>query len=256
MLGDLIVRNAKLRRDAPAIIFEGRTITHGEFAARSFRLARALQRLGLGVGDRVAILAQNCPEYLEVYAAGELAGWATVTINYRLAEPEVAYILADSKPKAIICEATLLDRLSETTRRAFEHVITFGGDGPDIDYEDSARGGRAGRPEHRARARDDRLLDLHQRDYGTAQRSDADPWRSALVGLCLRDRYGGPPHRSRCGGHAALPHRRQEHLPHAIRARLHRRPASRLPRRAVFREPAGAPGDGDVAGADHAERPP
>src|SRR5689334_20941640 len=113
MLGSLIERNARLRRDEPAIVFEGRTISHGAFAERSFRLARALQRLGLGVGDRVAILAQNCPEYLEVYAAGELGGWATVTINYRLAEPEVSYILADSRPKAIICEASLLDRVGD-----------------------------------------------------------------------------------------------------------------------------------------------
>ena len=107
MLGSLILRNLKLRRDEPAIIFEGRTITHGEFASRSFQLARALQRLGVRVGDRVAILAQNCPEYMEVYAAGELGGWATVTINYRLAEPEVAYILADSRPKVLVCEASL-----------------------------------------------------------------------------------------------------------------------------------------------------
>src|SRR5262249_26821892 len=105
MLGSLILRNGRLRRDEPAIIFQGRTISHGEFAVRSCRLARALQRRGIGVGNRVAILAQNCPEYLEAYAAGELAGWTTVTINYRLAEAEVAYILADSKPKAIICEA-------------------------------------------------------------------------------------------------------------------------------------------------------
>src|SRR5262245_63103798 len=135
MLGDLIVRNTRLRRDAPAVIFEGRTITHGEFAGRSFQLARALQRLGLGVGDRLAILAQNCPEYMEVYAAGELGGWTTVTINYRLAEPEVAYILADSKPKIVVCEASLLDRLSEATRQSLEHIVTFGGEGPDIDYE-------------------------------------------------------------------------------------------------------------------------
>src|SRR3954451_2200159 len=113
MLGNLVLRNAHLRRDEPAIVFEGRTISHGQFAGRSFQLARALKRLGLGVGDRVAILAQNCPEYLEVYAAGELGGWATVTINYRLSEPEVSYILADSKPEAIICEAALLDRVSD-----------------------------------------------------------------------------------------------------------------------------------------------
>src|SRR5262245_50657385 len=135
MLGSLIERNGRLRRDEPAIVFEGRTITHGEFAARSFRLARALQRLGLGVGDRVAILAQNCPEYLEVYAAGELAGWATVTINYRLSEPEVSYILTNSKPKALICEAALLDRVSDAARRELKHIVTFGGPGPDVDYE-------------------------------------------------------------------------------------------------------------------------
>ena len=135
MLGNLILRNLQLRRDEPAIVFEGRTITHGEFAGRSFQLARALQRLGLRVGDRLAILAQNCPEYLEVYAAGELGGWTTVTINYRLSEPEVAYILSDSRPKVVVCEAPLLDRLSEATRRTLEHIITFGGEGPDVDYE-------------------------------------------------------------------------------------------------------------------------
>src|SRR5215207_6381794 len=104
MLGSLIKRNLKLRRDEAAIIFDGRTVSHGEFADRAFRLVRVLQRLGIAAGDRIAILAQNCPEYLEVYAAGELAGSTTVTINYRLAEPEVAYILADSKPKIVICE--------------------------------------------------------------------------------------------------------------------------------------------------------
>ena len=135
MLGNLILRNLRLRRDEPAIIFEGRTISQGQFAARSCQLARALQRLGLGAGDRLAILAQNCPEYMEVYAAGELGGWTTVTINYRLAEPEVAYIIGDSRPKIVVCEASLLDRLGEATRKTLTHIIAFGGDGPDIDYE-------------------------------------------------------------------------------------------------------------------------
>jgi len=116
MLGQLILRNRQLRRDEPAIVFEGRTLTHGEFAARAFRLTRALAALGIEAGDRVAILAQNCPEYLEVYAAGELGGWATVTINYRLTEPEVAYILGDSTPKALICEAALLNRIGAAAR--------------------------------------------------------------------------------------------------------------------------------------------
>jgi acyl-CoA synthetase (AMP-forming)/AMP-acid ligase II len=71
-LGDLTMRNLELRPDAPAMIFEGRRITHAEFCCRAFRLANALIRLGIQRGDRVAVLAQNCPEYMECYAAGEL----------------------------------------------------------------------------------------------------------------------------------------------------------------------------------------
>jgi acyl-CoA synthetase (AMP-forming)/AMP-acid ligase II len=113
-LGDLVLRNLRLRRDAPAVIFEGRTLTHGEFAARTFRLVRALRRLGVRPGDRVAILAQNCPEYLETYAAGELGGWITVPINYRLAAPEIAYIIGDSRPKILIVEAELLQLVTDS----------------------------------------------------------------------------------------------------------------------------------------------
>jgi acyl-CoA synthetase (AMP-forming)/AMP-acid ligase II len=125
----------RLRRDAPAIVFEGRTITHGEFAARAFRLVRALQRIGVAAGDRVAILSQNCPEYLEAYAAGELGGWISVTINFRLSPSEVAFILADSAPNVLICESALLASVNNSARRALAHIITIGGNGPDLDYE-------------------------------------------------------------------------------------------------------------------------
>jgi acyl-CoA synthetase (AMP-forming)/AMP-acid ligase II len=135
MLGDLILRNLRLRPDAPAIIFEGRTITHRTFAERAFRLANALQRIGIRRGDRVAVLAQNCPEYLEAYAAGELGGWTTVTINYRLAAPEIAFILSDSRPKALIADAQFNDRVSADAFKGLEHVLTFGGAGPDLPYE-------------------------------------------------------------------------------------------------------------------------
>jgi acyl-CoA synthetase (AMP-forming)/AMP-acid ligase II len=125
----------RLHRDGPAIVFEGRTITHGEFAARAFRLVRALQRIGVGAGDRVAILSQNCPEYLEAYAAGELGGWITVTINFRLSPSEIAFILGDSDPKVLLCESALLGRVNDPARRALAHIVTIGGKGPDLEYE-------------------------------------------------------------------------------------------------------------------------
>ena len=134
-LGSITLRNYRLRPSSPAIIFEGRTVTHREFAERVFRLANALMRLGVRRGDRVAILAQNCPEYMEVYAAGELGGWTTVTINYRLAAPEISYILGDSRPKLLIHEAQFSDRIEPDSLKRFEYVLTIGGDGPNLSYE-------------------------------------------------------------------------------------------------------------------------
>src|SRR5262245_37196606 len=134
MLGDLTRRNLRLRADAPAIVFEGRSITHREFAERAFRLAQALSALGVARGDRVAVLAQNCPEYMEAYAAAELGGWSTVTVNYRLATPEVTYILADSAPKVLIAEAELLPKVEAAARGALQHILTVG---PGGSYEDA-----------------------------------------------------------------------------------------------------------------------
>ncbi|MEA2977284.1 MAG: hypothetical protein QOF19_2804 [Alphaproteobacteria bacterium] len=137
MLGELTRRNLRLRPDAPAIVFEGRTITHRQFAERAFRLAQALRTLGVQRSDRVAVLAQNCPEYMEAYAAGELGGWATVTINYRLAGPEISYILGDSTPKVLIAETELLARVEPDARRKLRHILTIGESGPDLCYEDA-----------------------------------------------------------------------------------------------------------------------
>jgi acyl-CoA synthetase (AMP-forming)/AMP-acid ligase II len=127
MLGEIARRNARFKPNELAIIFEDRVVTHGQFAERAFRLVNAMQKRGVRPGDRVAVLAQNCVEFMEAYAAGELGGWTTVTINYRLAEPEIAYILSDSKPRVLIAEAQFHDRLGQQTLALTDHVLTIGG---------------------------------------------------------------------------------------------------------------------------------
>jgi acyl-CoA synthetase (AMP-forming)/AMP-acid ligase II len=146
-LGELTLRNLQLRPAAPAVIFEGRTITHAEFASRAFRLANALVVLGIERGDRVAVLAQNSPEYMEAYAAGELGGWTTVTINFRLTAAEIDYILSDSKPKALIVDAQFADRVANAAASGVQHVLTFGGPGPDLAYEEVLARGEASKPD-------------------------------------------------------------------------------------------------------------
>ena len=62
------------RPEAPAIEYEGRTVTYGELDAGSSRLANALASCGVGAGDRVAFLDKNGLEYFEV-----MFGWPSST---------------------------------------------------------------------------------------------------------------------------------------------------------------------------------
>ena len=73
-LSDLIARNAAFTPSKPAIRFQGRVLTYAGFADRIAACARALKsRLGVGRGDRVAILAANHPDYLVLlYACARL----------------------------------------------------------------------------------------------------------------------------------------------------------------------------------------
>ena len=61
-----------------------RAMTFAQWNERSCRLANALLGLGLAKGDRVAILAYNCVEWVEIYAATAKAGLVAVPINFRL----------------------------------------------------------------------------------------------------------------------------------------------------------------------------
>ena len=71
----------------------GRGLTFAEVGERATRLGSALRRVGLVAGDRVALLAANEPEYLEMQAACLRSGYALVPINTRLTDREVLFIL-------------------------------------------------------------------------------------------------------------------------------------------------------------------
>jgi len=101
-LGDLIRRNAQLFGRQTAVTFEGRSLTFAEQAARAWRLANALIARGLKQQERVAILARNCSQYIEVFAAGESAGFITVNLNIRLSEPELVAICGDAQPAVLV----------------------------------------------------------------------------------------------------------------------------------------------------------
>ncbi|MGA7490815.1 MAG: long-chain-fatty-acid--CoA ligase [Xanthobacteraceae bacterium] len=104
-LSDLIARNAAFTPDKTAIRFEGRALSYAALTERVAQAARALKsRVGVGRGDRVAILAANHPDYLVLLYACARLGAMLVPLNWRLAVPEQVFILADASVKALVVE--------------------------------------------------------------------------------------------------------------------------------------------------------
>src|SRR5690348_3301475 len=95
--------------DRAMTVFEGRTTTYGEMAAQVAATAAGLADRGVGAGDVVALLSYNCPEFLEAVFAANYLGAIAMPINWRLAAPEVRYILEHSEARALVCDDALVD---------------------------------------------------------------------------------------------------------------------------------------------------
>ena len=94
---DWLARRASLTPHKPALITaDGREITYERLNAEAGQLASSLAGRGMGKGERVAVLAQNGPEYLELFFAVQKLGLVLVPLNYRLSVKELEFILRDS----------------------------------------------------------------------------------------------------------------------------------------------------------------
>jgi fatty-acyl-CoA synthase len=104
-LSDLIDRNAAFTPGKTALRFRGRALSYADFSERIALAARALKsRLGVGRGDRVAILSLNHPDYLVLLYACARLGAMLLPLNWRLAAPEQVYILSDASAKVLVVE--------------------------------------------------------------------------------------------------------------------------------------------------------
>jgi acyl-CoA synthetase (AMP-forming)/AMP-acid ligase II len=138
IVGDIIRRNAALYGDLPGLIFERRRYSHRAFARRVYRAANALLARGIRPQERVAILSRNSSEVLEVFGAGEVAGFITVNINHHLSVPEILTICDDARPSALFFEPDFAEAAA-VVRAKFPDVRLFACIGGSItgadDYE-------------------------------------------------------------------------------------------------------------------------
>jgi long-chain acyl-CoA synthetase len=85
----------------------GRFTTYPELFGRALRAARGLHELGIGSGDRVALLLRNSIEFLEASIATVPLGASAVPINWHWRGDEIAHVLLDSGAKALVVHADL-----------------------------------------------------------------------------------------------------------------------------------------------------
>ena len=98
--------------DKPALIFAGLAITYAQLQAQVLALAAHLQQaLGVGHGDRVLLISQNCPQFVIGYFATLRLGAAVVPINPMSTLPEVAYFAQDSGAEVALVAQELLSAL-------------------------------------------------------------------------------------------------------------------------------------------------
>ena len=106
-LSDAVATHARLRPHKTALRDSRRSLSFAQWHARSEKLAAGLLSLGLKKGDRVALLAYNCIEWMEIYAALARCGLVAVPLNFRLNTAEIAYIAEHSQARAFIVQDAL-----------------------------------------------------------------------------------------------------------------------------------------------------
>ena len=102
-----LTRHALMQPEKTALRFLGHTTTWAELDERVTKLAGALQRRGVGPGDRVLILMLNRTEFIESFLAANRLGAIAVPVNFRMTPPEIAFLVADCAAAVVITEAVL-----------------------------------------------------------------------------------------------------------------------------------------------------
>jgi len=145
---DWIGHHAANRPHAEAVrdLGTGRRFTYAELDRRVDAMAAHLGSLGIGRGDRVAVLAHNGVEFFDVQFACARTGSICVLLNWRLTVSELEYILDDCSPMLLIHDATFADSAAELRSRcSIGELLEIDGGSPDSAYE-RALAGADGRP--------------------------------------------------------------------------------------------------------------
>ena len=128
LLGDIVRQNAMKFPNKTALIYGDTRLTYLELNNQANRLANALLDIGMTKGDRVAVLADNCPEYVVTYFACAKSGLIIVPVNTTLDNEGIAYIINGSEANTVIFGENYADLISSMQSRlsTVRHYIVIG----------------------------------------------------------------------------------------------------------------------------------
>jgi len=134
-----------------AVVFDDEEISFTELHARTRRLANALLALA-APGDRVAILSQNRPEFVDAYFGVPMAGMGLTFLNYRLAPRELSRIVVDAEATVLLVEDAYADLVAGIRHEltSVRTVVVIGGADPagvaDVHYDELLAAASEGPP--------------------------------------------------------------------------------------------------------------
>ena len=102
LVGDILRRNARIYAEKVGLVDDNKAFTYREINRRVNRLSHALRNLGLQRGDKVALMAHNCHQFVEAYFAFAKSGLVIVPINVRLSPEEASHVVNHSDAVAFI----------------------------------------------------------------------------------------------------------------------------------------------------------
>lgn len=122
--------------DKPFLYYGEQSISFKELDQKTDRLAYSFLQLGIGLGDNIAVITLNQPEWLYTYFAAAKIGAAVVALNVRYRDSELDYMLKNSRAKALICVKEFGEMNYPDFFRGFkekvpgvDHYVFVGGEG-------------------------------------------------------------------------------------------------------------------------------
>lgn len=135
-LDEVLRLHDKDRPDKIAMRAGDRTWTYAELYSESSRVAQGLLAEGVSPQERVAFLDRNVPEYFSLLFGAAMVNAVTLAVNWRLAAPEMEYILNHAQARVLLIGAEFLGHLAKMELETVERVLVVGEAGEFTRYDD------------------------------------------------------------------------------------------------------------------------